>query len=120
MKTIILSMALVLGLVSCGTANNSSDLNSGTGSYINADINSAEILEAAEFAVAKVNEEKGSRYPFTFVKVISAEKQLVAGMNYKLKIKMEQNSYPAYLEAVVFSQAWTNTMELKFHVIALP
>jgi hypothetical protein len=70
-----------------------------------------EVVAAANFAVteqAKViqKEQKTAATKLSLVSIISAEEQVVSGMNYHLKLKVKLNGKLKKAEATVWWQAW--------------
>ena len=73
------------------------------------------VTEIAEFAVTEYN--KQSKTPLKLLKVVEGEKQVVAGMNYRLLLNAtdgaatdgaETNPY----QAVVYERSWEHYMNL--------
>ena len=131
MKKIFLSLTAALILSGCGDQNqDASETKTITrqplpvatfvGSYEKVDVHEEGVIKAAEFAVQEINK----KYPntsYSLDKIMSAQRQIVAGINYKLSLRLvENNRYPAFLKVIVFSQPWTNTMEVTHSVLALP
>ena len=107
MKTgIILTVAL---FITCGLVAGMAQ--SMPGGYSKASVTDKEVAAAAAFAVAA--QEKAMQDPkggkpakLELVKVVDAEQQVVAGMNYKLKLKVKVDGKEKQAEAVVWWQAW--------------
>ena len=92
-------------LVGCGTtsrssADTSSSRLSMTGAYAPMDIDDNDVVSCANYAVEN-REPKGT---VTLVKILSAEKQVVAGMNYKMKLSILKNGTPQVVNVVVWSK----------------
>lgn len=93
-------------LVSCGTSSrsaadaSSSSRSSLTGAYAVTEIDDKDVLSCAKYAVDN-REPKGT---VTLVKILSAEKQVVAGMNYKMKLSIMNNGTPQVVNVVVWSK----------------
>jgi hypothetical protein len=82
-----------------------------TGGYSAVSANMKDVRNAAAFAIraeTKALREKGDARAtrLELVKIITAEKQVVAGMNYRLKLKVKANGKIREAEAVVWWQAW--------------
>ena len=81
------------------------------GAYGPASPSSKEVVQAAEFAVAA--QEKviraatgDSSAQLRLVRIDAAEQQVVAGMNYRLRLTVALNGQPKPAQAVVWWQAW--------------
>ncbi len=68
------------------------------------------IQSAARFAVQAQNRRQAAS--LTLVKVLAAEQQVVAGMNYRLTLLVKENGRQRKAMAVVWSQPWRNHLEL--------
>jgi len=71
-----------------------------TGAYANTEITADDVLACANYAVDN-REPKGT---VKLVRIISAEKQVVAGMNYKLKLAITENGTAKTVSVVVWSK----------------
>lgn len=81
------------------------------GGWSAANVVSKEVLDAAKFAVeaqAKVARPEKDSPPvkLELVKVERAEQQVVAGMNYRLRLRVKENGAEKLADAVVWWQAW--------------
>lgn len=66
------------------------------GGYANADVTNAQVQEAANFAIQQLN-------AGTLVKIISAQSQVVAGVNYKMQLLIAAtNGQQVTYEVIVF------------------
>jgi hypothetical protein len=70
-----------------------------------------EVIDAAAFAVkvqqkAMQNPQRGLPAKLELVDIVGAEQQVVAGMNYRLRIKVKLDGREKDAEAVVWWQAW--------------
>lgn len=70
-----------------------------------------EVVAAADFAIKAegkaLKQEKGAKSAkLKLVEILSAEEQVVAGTNYKLKLVVQVNGKKKNAEAVVWEQAW--------------
>lgn len=74
------------------------------GSYQKAAEVSPEVRSAAEFAVKA--QSKAEKSQIQLLSIDKAEQQVVAGMNYKLDLKVQKAGKKANAEAVVWHQAW--------------
>lgn len=84
------------------------------GGFSPTDVNSEEIKEIASFATSEVAL-KTNTGPLELVRIVSAETQVVAGLNYKLKLEFKRkNSAGGSIacDVVIFDQSWTNTRKL--------
>jgi hypothetical protein len=81
------------------------------GGYAEAAVNDAEVAAAAAFAVkaqADALREKPDAPPvkLDLVRIVRAEQQVVAGMNFRLRLKVKLDGVEKTAEAVVWWQAW--------------
>jgi len=79
------------------------------GGYAAVPVNQSEVTQAAAFAVeAERQALKAARQPASLelVSVLSAEQQVVAGVNYRLSLKVKRNGQEQVADAVVWWQAW--------------
>ncbi|XP_064603369.1 uncharacterized protein LOC135468846 [Liolophura sinensis] len=102
LKLLVLSLAL--GVTLAGVPGGRSP----------ADINSLDVQKIANFAVTKLNALPERTSTVTYSKVIKAERQVVAGINYYLDVEVLQsgctsNCKKEICEMTVFDQEWTNT-----------
>jgi hypothetical protein len=79
------------------------------GGYSDAPVTDNRVVSTAEFAIKE--EEKAIReingtpsLKLTLVKIISAQQQVVAGSNFRLKLKVTINNTEKLVEAVVFQK----------------
>jgi hypothetical protein len=86
------------------------------GGYSDVSVTDIRVVSSAEFAIKE--EEKAIReinstpsLKLTLVKIISVQQQVVAGTNFRLKMKVTINNSEKLVEAVVF-QKLTNEREL--------
>ena len=70
------------------------------GGYISMPVTSAEAQQNARFAVASRAKRKGQK--IVFVKLLKAKQQVVAGMNYRLCMRVRVNGRIQTVTAVVF------------------
>lgn len=103
----VAAAAVVLGLVGCGgekqkaeaPATNQSVLAGGWSESQTAD---KDALAAAAFAVQEMTQKTGSAV--TLKKVLSVQKQVVAGMNYKLVLLVDDGKVERQADVVVWSK----------------
>ncbi|MGA7828750.1 MAG: cystatin domain-containing protein [Geobacteraceae bacterium] len=81
------------------------------GGYVKASRTQQEVVDAADFAIRAMEkamqEAKGGQSTtLKLVKILRAEEQVVAGMNYRLTLKVKVNGIEKRAEAVVWWQAW--------------
>ncbi|MDK9718361.1 MAG: cystatin domain-containing protein [Trichlorobacter sp.] len=82
-----------------------------SGGKSSAAVTKPEVIAAADFAVseqAKVLQKKQepAAIKLSLVSIISAEEQVVSGMNYHLKLKVKLNGKVKRAEATVWWQPW--------------
>ena len=74
-----------------------------------ASVDDKDVIKAAKFAVdaeQKAMKDAGQSDALTLVKIVSARKQVVAGMNYILKLQVKQGDKARTAEVKVWWQAW--------------
>ena len=81
------------------------------GGYSEAAVSETNVAAAVAFAITaeeKTLREKGDEAParLELVAILHAQQQVVAGMNYRLTLKVKQNGRDREAEAVVWWQAW--------------
>jgi hypothetical protein len=81
------------------------------GGYTTASVTNNEVVAAANFAIkaqqSTMKEKKDLDPPnLELVKILQAEQQVVAGANYRLKLKVKLNGKTTTAEAIVWWQAW--------------
>jgi hypothetical protein len=80
------------------------------GSYASAAVTNQEVCAAAAFAIkaqqAALQDKGGRAGKLELVTILQAEQQVVAGMNYRLKLKVKLDGKEKTAEAVVWWQAW--------------
>ncbi len=125
---IIAALGIVFGCAASGFAQTDMKVPI-AGGYGEADAANAEVVAAAKFAVKM--QAKKQRAKITLVSVNQAERQVVAGLNYRLCLKVEtakKGKKPAeskIIEAVVFQNlkqklALTSWRETDCRIIPLP
>ncbi|XP_056423588.1 cystatin-2-like [Hyla sarda] len=83
-------MALNMYMCLCVALSLSPAINGGfmVGGYTNRDPNDAAITDAAKFSVQAYNEESNDVHFFKLGEIVSAQSQVVAGINYKLIVEI--------------------------------
>jgi len=81
------------------------------GGYSKAPVGDKDIVKAAKFAItaqekAMVDPKDSKATKLTLVEILSAHQQVVAGINYRMKLKVKVNGTEKEAEAVVWWQAW--------------
>ncbi len=77
-----------------------------TGGYATASVTNVDVMRAASFAIKaqqQVGEETGR---LELIEILRAESQVVAGMDYRLKLKVRVGGDERTAEAVVWWQVW--------------
>ena len=106
-KTMTLAAPLLLLLVAC--ADVTSAPRSMPGGYAAVPVNQSDVTQAAAFAVeAERQALKAAGQPalLELMNVLTAEQQVVAGVNYRLSLKVKRNGQEQVADAVVWWQAW--------------
>lgn len=84
------------------------------GGFSPVDVNDKEVQEMAAFATTAVASNTNTG-PLQLVKVLSAETQVVAGRNYRMKLEFtRKNAVGGTItcEVIIWDQPWTNTRKL--------
>ena len=83
------------------------------GGYSPANVEDNDIKEMATFAVTTMSSSENMG-PLSLVKIIKVEKQIVAGINFKMTLGLVRNvdSNKITCEVVVFDRSWTKTRKL--------
>ncbi len=79
------------------------------GSYAAVPVNQSEVTHAAAFAIeAEQQALKAAGQPASLelVSVLSVQQQVVAGVNYRLSLKVKRNGQEQLADAVVWWQTW--------------
>lgn len=92
--------ALILGIAAFTTDVRAQDDEPFAGGYIKISVNSPEAQSNARFAVAARARRTGKR--IVFWKVLKAEQQVVAGMNYRVCMRVFENGKARTATAVVY------------------
>ena len=81
------------------------------GGYCPIDTNEKAVKDMASFATNSLSRSMNSG-PLTLIRVRFAERQVVAGFNYRLDLEFNTANGAVSCKVVVFDQAWTSTREL--------
>lgn len=76
------------------------------GGYSETSITNTEVVAAAQFAVKAQAAKPDQKSAISLVEIRAAQQQVVAGMNYKLRLKVKLDGTLKEAEAVVWWQAW--------------
>ena len=81
------------------------------GGYSAVSVTDKEVVAAAAFAIKEQQKEmqkdlEGESQKLELISILEAQQQVVAGMNYRLKLKVALNGKEKTAEAVVWWQAW--------------
>jgi len=81
------------------------------GGFSKASVTDKEVVAAAQFAItaqANAIQQPQGRPPtkLELLRVIAAEEQVVAGMNYRLLLSVNENGHRRTADAIVWSQPW--------------
>lgn len=68
------------------------------------------VIEVGKFAVEEHNKEKSATLKFGHV--INGDTQIVGGMNWRLRIEIEDNKSIKNCEVLVYEQPWKNVRKL--------
>jgi cystatin-C len=90
------------------------------GGYSSIPVDDPTVQEMASFALAALTKTHSSataassaNSSLSLVKILSAAKQIVAGINYKMSLQLKQgDSTTLTCQVVVFDQVWTGTREV--------
>ena len=97
------------------TLSTTEDSNSAThfagGSFFNVETNDAIVKEITSFAMTELNKSSNSG-PLTLVRITSASKQVVAGANYQISLRIKGSDGAFNCKLEVFDQSWTQTRTL--------
>lgn len=76
------------------------------GGYTTTSVTNKEVADAAAFAIKAQAKAVTNSAKLELVEILSAESQVVAGVNYRLKLKVKENGSERIADAVVWWQAW--------------
>ncbi len=106
----ILSCSLVITVLTLSGCRSTSDLAGDIpGGYSQATAQSPDIRAAVEFAVREQSK-GGKDGPLELAQIVSAEKQVVSGMNYRLVLRVQDGTKTREAVAMVWWQSW-NTQQ---------
>jgi len=77
-----------------------------TGGYAAASVSNVDVMKAASFAIKAQKQEGEQTGWLELIEILRAESQVVAGMNYRLRLKVRVDGQERTAEAVVWWQAW--------------
>lgn len=81
-----------------------------TGGFAKGPVSKKEVVEAADFAIKAqkkaMQDQSGQTTRLEMVRILEADELVVAGVNYRLKLKVEVNGTEKQAEVVVLWQAW--------------
>lgn len=100
-------LAIALGASAC--AGNPEVPKAMPGSYETVKVTDGQVLSAAKFAVdakQKALSAAGETTALELVGVLAAERQVVAGVNYRLELRVRRNGAEQVADAVVWWQSW--------------
>jgi cystatin-C len=106
MRTPLVLSFLMMGSILFGIVQPSSAAETLVGGYSEVSVTNEQVIAAAQFAV-KTQALSVERAPvITLVEILKAEQQVVAGMNYRLRLKVKVDETVREAKAVVWRQAW--------------
>ena len=109
MLALMIGLCVVLGAVAVRPAAGQ------PGAPQGAAVNDKEVVRAAQFAVKsqqQAMQTASATEKLTLVKIVSAQTQVVAGINYHLTLQVKVGSQIRAANATVWEQAWLNKIEL--------
>ncbi len=74
------------------------------GGWAPASITHPEVTAAAHFAIQSASESESA--PIELLEIREASQQVVAGVDYKLKLRVERDKQPMEADAIVWWQPW--------------
>ena len=105
MKYIVTGIAvLVLFATACSIAGQAQQPM--PGGYATTAVTSNDVILAASFAIKAQEKASGKTSRLELVEILEAESQVVAGVNYRLKLKVRLNGKEKTAKAIVWWQAW--------------
>ncbi|XVF84524.1 hypothetical protein PTKIN_Ptkin17bG0043900 [Pterospermum kingtungense] len=115
-EVIILSLLLAIALSSLTVVNGYGSMVGGKTQMDDVKTNK-EVQELGRFAVEEYNKTQGKfrsngGTKLVFSQVVDAQKQVVSGIKYTLKIEATQNGLTKAFESVVLVQPWAPSKEL--------
>lgn len=76
------------------------------GGWSKASVKDPGVIAATSFAIEATNAKAADDSRLTLLEILSAEQQVVAGMNYRLKLKLEQGDEVKTAEATIWARVW--------------
>lgn len=76
------------------------------GGWSKAPVKDPGVIAAASFAIEAAKAKAGDDASLTLVEILAAEQQVVAGMNYRLTLKVKQGDDVKTAEATVWARVW--------------
>jgi len=105
MKKIVTVLAVLILLVTaCPLAGQARQAM--PGGYTTAAVTDNNVIRAASFAVRAQEKASGKTTKLELVKILKAKSQVVAGVNYRLTLRVRLNGKEKTAKAVVWWQAW--------------
>jgi hypothetical protein len=102
MKTSLCLALLVAGGLLVGAVCPSQAAEQIVGGYSETSVTNAEVVAVAQFAVKAQAATSEQKIVITLVELLSARQQVVAGMNYRLRLKVKVDGKVKEAEAVVW------------------
>jgi hypothetical protein len=99
--TVVLAVLVAAGML-IGTAQPSSAEEHLVGGYAEVAVTNAQVVTAAEFAVKTLAAMPERTVAISLVEILSAQRQVVAGTNYRLRIKVKVDGAEKEVEVVVW------------------
>ena len=123
MKLKYLCSLLWLLVAACGSESRALDPTSAPmatlGGYAAVSVDSPEVASAARFAVATIQSRSNSLEPYVLVNIASAKSQVVAGMNYDLKLILAHGVATEVHQVLVFQNLNGKKLQLTKDEITL-
>lgn len=85
------------------------------GGYSVVSSNEPDVKEIAQFVTNALSQGANKATPFVLVNVVKAERQVVAGFNYRLQMELKEkadSTNSVVCNIVVFDQSWTSTRQI--------
>ena len=83
-----------------------------TGGWSRANINDDQVQQMAAFATESLTAAVNAKSPLKLASITSASKQVVSGMNWKIRLELKDGNSPLYCEAIIYDQPWTSTRKM--------
>lgn len=107
----VVGLAVLLLVGAAGVSTSRAGENK-VGGYATADVTDKQVVATADFAVKAISQALAEKHDaaagkLELVKIVSAQQQVVAGMNYRLVLQLKvADGKEKTAEAVVWWQAW--------------